>query len=142
MTFCAFPLRCEIPNHLVQLLKHAVYILIGSVEFVKDCSRIVTAFGRVLGSIYFFPSHTGIFVTFFVSFIRFSPFIHVGHARQVLSHTHRRLCVSGVAAESVLRVTAGPVRCLHAFSPLEAPFMPSALAAMSSFGPYPLTGVV
>ena len=81
-------------------------------------------------------------MAFFVSFIRFSPFIHVGPARQVLSHTHRRLCVSGVAAESVLRVTAGPVRCLHAFGPLEAPPMPSALAAMSSFGPYPLTGVV
>ena len=52
--FFAFPLRCEIPNHLVKLLKHAVYILIGSVEFIKDCSRIVTAFGRILGSIYFF----------------------------------------------------------------------------------------
>lgn len=79
---------------------------------------------------------------FLLSFIRFSPFIQVGHARQVLSHIHRWLCVSGVAADCVLWVVADPVQCLHAFGPLEVPLMPNILAAMSSLGPYPLTGVV
>ena len=56
--------------------------------------------------------------------------------------TYRWLCVSGVAAECVLWVVADPVQCLHAFGPLEVPLMPNILAAMSSLGPYPLTGVV
>lgn len=81
---------------------------------------------------------------FLVSFVRFPPCIFVGLAHQVLSQAQRWLCIylRGGCRESVLQVTAAPVCCFHAFGPLDAPLMPNALAAMSSFGPYPLKGAV